>query len=79
MELRKKAAGDDLWLERSISEARSEWKRAEDCFNEVTDRELVDYASYAVMAARSRYMYLINLAKKKKEAGFPQEPEPFQV
>lgn len=79
MVFRKKAAGEDLWLEASISEARSEWKRAEDCFNEVTDRELIDYAAYALMAARSRYMYLVNLAKKKKGAGLPQEPEPFQV
>ncbi|MBQ3107729.1 MAG: DUF2508 family protein [Firmicutes bacterium] len=79
MVLRKKAAGEDQWLQDSIREARSEWTRAENCFNEVTDQELVDYASYAVMAARTRYMYLINLAKKKNEPGLPKETESGQV
>ena len=79
MVLRRKAAGEDQWLQDSIREARSEWKRAESCFNEVTDQELVDYASYAVMAARTRYMYLINLAKKKKGPGLPKETESGQV
>jgi hypothetical protein len=34
-------------------------------FNEMTDADAVDYASYYLLAARTRYSYLIQLAKKK--------------
>lgn len=48
----------------NIIEARSEMERAEHAFNELTDNAAIDYASYSIMAARARYVYLLSIAKK---------------
>ena len=33
-------------------------------FNELTDEAAIDYAAYSILAARSKYVYLLGLAKK---------------
>lgn len=49
----------------SIRDAEMEWKIAEERFNQATDPDLIDFATYDIMAARSRYEYLIKTAKKQ--------------
>lgn len=51
----------------SIRDAEIEWKLAESRFNEATDPDLIDFASYDIMAAKSRYEYLIKSAKKEQQ------------
>ena len=51
-------------LIKSIEEAREELYRARQCFEMVTDPELVDYAIYMEQAAKSRFTYLLNQAKE---------------
>lgn len=51
---------------KSIHAARVELNRATDLFNELTDQDAVDYASYNLLAARTRYSYLIKIAKEKQ-------------
>ena len=60
----KKAESDDDFLLRSIDQARNELARAEALFNELTDQSAVDYASYSILAARAKYAYLLDQAKK---------------
>lgn len=50
----------------SIRDAEIEWKMAEGRFNEATDPDLIDFASYDIMAAKSRYEYLIKRAKRQQ-------------
>lgn len=49
-----------------IVAAKDEWSDAQSYFNNVSEPELVDYAIHRVDAARVRYMYLLNEAKKLK-------------
>jgi hypothetical protein len=49
----------------SIRDAEIQLKLAEKRFNEVTDPDLIDYAAYDIMAARSRYEYLLKMAKRQ--------------
>jgi len=49
----------------AIKKARSDLERAESLFNEITSAEMVDCLSYDIMAAKSRYSYLLRLAKEK--------------
>lgn len=49
----------------SIRDAEIQWKLAESRFNEATDPDLIDFATYDIMAAKSRYEYLIKTAKKQ--------------
>lgn len=56
---------DDEKLLSSIRNAQSEWQRTESMFNEATDEDLVDHAIYDMMAAKTRYTYLIKTAKQK--------------
>ena len=62
--LRRQKSEADIIIE-NIKEARSEMEQAESLFNELTDSAAVDYASYSIMAARSKYIYLLKLAKEK--------------
>ncbi|MDD2215540.1 MAG: DUF2508 family protein [Eubacteriales bacterium] len=48
-----------------IREAENAWKLAEGRFNEATDPDLINFASYDIMAAKSRYEYLIKRAKRQ--------------
>ncbi len=48
----------------SIRMAHEEWKNAEKYFQNVTDPDLIDHAIYRIEAARTRYTYLLKLAKE---------------
>lgn len=56
---------EDEKLIGSIMAAHSDWQRAEAMFHEVTDPDLVDHAIYDMMAARTKYTYLLKTAKNK--------------
>ncbi len=56
---------EDERLIRLIRLAHSDWQRAEAMFHEVTDPDLVDHAIYDVMAAKTKYIYLLKAAKNK--------------
>lgn len=51
----------------SIRDAEIEWRLAEKRFNEATDPDLIDYATYDILAAKSRYEYLLKSAKKLQQ------------
>ncbi|MBI6875732.1 YaaL family protein [Clostridium aciditolerans] len=50
----------------SIEKAREDLKVAREYFNAVNDPRLVDYAIYREEAAKARYMFLLNEAKKNE-------------
>ena len=56
---------EDEKLISSIRAAHSDWQRAEAMFHEVTDPDLVDYTIYDMMAAKTKYTYLLKTAKNK--------------
>jgi hemerythrin superfamily protein len=49
----------------AVEEAHREWDTAKALFENVTDSDLVDYASFQINAAQRRYMYLLRQAQKK--------------
>ncbi|MBR5316116.1 MAG: DUF2508 family protein [Firmicutes bacterium] len=49
----------------SIKNAHSEVEQANLLFNELTDWTAVDYASYNLLAAKTKYSYLLQIAKEK--------------
>lgn len=50
----------------SIEKAREDLKVAREYFNAVKDPRLIDYAIYREEAAKARYMFLLNEAKKNE-------------
>ncbi|QJA09834.1 YaaL family protein [Romboutsia sp. CE17] len=48
-----------------IKQAQKDIKNAENFFQNVTDIELIDVAIYELEAKRSKYQYLIRIAKEK--------------
>jgi len=48
----------------SVDKAREDLNVARQYFNTVNDPRLVDYAIYMEEAAKAKYMYLLNEAKK---------------
>lgn len=50
----------------AIEKAREDLKVAREYFNAVNDPRLVDYAIYREEAAKARYMFLLNEAKKNE-------------
>ena len=48
----------------NIRIAHEEWKNAEAYFENVTNDDLIDYAIYRAQAAKTRYVYLMKLAKE---------------
>ena len=56
---------EDEKLISSIKAAHSDWQRAESMFHEVNDPDLIDHAIYDVMAAKTKYIYLLKTAKNK--------------
>ena len=56
---------DDEMLYQSIKNARSELDWAVSVFNELTDNAAIDYASYYVLAARTKSSYLLQQAKER--------------
>lgn len=49
----------------SILKARSEMEQAACLFNEMTEKEQIDYASYNLLAAKTKYSYLMKMARDK--------------
>lgn len=56
---------DDEMMITSIKNARSELEQATNLFNELTDATAIDYASYNLLAAKTKYSYLLQIAKEK--------------
>lgn len=50
-----------------IEKARQEWLAAIVLFNNVCEKELIDYAIYNLNAAERRYTFLLKEAREKKE------------
>lgn len=48
----------------NIRSAHEEWRNAEKYFENVTDPDLIDYAIYRIEAAKTRYTYLLKLARE---------------
>jgi len=57
---------DSEYLLHSLQSARLELHEADTLFNQLTDEEAIDYASYNLLAARTKYSYLLKLAKEKQ-------------
>ena len=61
-----KPYSENEFLLNSLQSARLELHEAANLFNELTDNDAIDYASYNLLAARTRYSYLLKLAKEKQ-------------
>lgn len=48
----------------AISTAHQEWIDAQCFFDNVNDNDLIDYAIHKIDAAKSKYMYLLKLARE---------------
>lgn len=48
----------------NLRKAHTEWKQAESYFENVTDPDLVDHAIYQIEAARTKYTYLLRIARE---------------
>jgi len=55
---------DDFFL--SVDNAKQEMYDAQNYFDNVTEQELVDHAIYKIEAAKSKFTFLIKLAKEKE-------------
>lgn len=53
---------DEFFL--NLRKAQQEMDDAENFFNNVVDHELVDHAIYKMEAARSKYVYMLKLARE---------------
>ena len=49
----------------NLKEVHNKIARSESIFNELTDNDLIDYATYDILAEKARYAYLIKQAKKR--------------
>ena len=54
-------------LKQEIQEAHQQWQKARKYFENVSEPELIDHASYKIEAARTKYMYLLKKAKNYEE------------
>lgn len=63
--LKKKWKNEDQKILDSIKNAHSEMEQAAILFNEMTDAGAVDYAAYYLLAARTKYSYLMRIAKER--------------
>lgn len=63
--LKEVKENDDLSLEEYLNVAQKEWKEALDYFDNVTEPELVDHASFLLRAAESKYIYLLRKYKEE--------------
>lgn len=53
----------------TIKQAHEEWKNAEVFFQNVTEPDLIDHAIYRAQAAKTRYAYLMKLAREMGARG----------
>ena len=65
MKLTKASGSEYDFLLQSIQSANRELHEAADLFNQLTDDDAIDYASYNLLAIRTKYSYIIKLAKEK--------------
>ena len=65
MKCSSKLCIEDEMLYKSIKTARSQLDLAVAEFNQLTDNMAIDYATYNLLAARTRYSYLLKIAKEK--------------
>ena len=63
MELKRKRKTQEEYMIDFIKKARSEVDQATCLFNEMTDSAAIDYASYNLLAAKTKYSYLLQIAK----------------
>lgn len=63
--MRKKVPTENEQIIESIRTAHTQLEYATNLFNEINDERAIDFASYNLMAAKTRYSYLIKLAKDK--------------
>ena len=63
--MRRKWMTEEERIIASIKNAHSEVEQANLLFNELTDWTAVDYASYNLLAAKTKYSYLLQIAKEK--------------
>ncbi|MFI5360221.1 MAG: DUF2508 family protein [Halanaerobiales bacterium] len=56
-------------LEEHLREAYQEWKNALEYFDNATEPELIDHASFLIGAAERKYMYLLRLYKESGQVG----------
>lgn len=61
---KSKYTAEQKRLLNAVDKAREDLNIARSYFNSVNDPRLVDYAIYMEEAAKARYMYLLNEAKK---------------
>ena len=66
MKLTKASGSEYDFLVQSLRSASRELHEANDLFNQLTDEEAIDYASYNLLALRTKYSYLLKLAKEKQ-------------
>ena len=48
----------------NLRKAHTEWKQAETYFENVTDPDLIDHAIYQIEASRTKYTYLLRIARE---------------
>lgn len=48
-----------------VEQARQEWLNAQNYYNNVCDRDLVDHAVYLTHAAERKYIYLLKKARQE--------------
>ena len=48
-----------------IKEAYREWEDAKNYFDYVCENELIDYAAYALEAAKRKFVYMIDCSKRR--------------
>lgn len=58
-------------LEEAVEEARHEWLVAENYYNSVSDKDLVDHAVYLMQAAEKKYVYLLKRARNEGVVNSP--------
>ena len=51
-----------------LEKARQEWLAAIALFNNVYEKDLIDYAIYNLNAAERRYVFLLKEAREKRES-----------
>ena len=57
---------ENIGLTEEIKRAHQQWLEAQNYFDNVSDPNLIDHASYRIQAARTKYMYLLNKLKNKR-------------
>ncbi|BBB90850.1 MAG TPA: YaaL family protein [Methylomusa anaerophila] len=65
------AEKETLSILEQLDSARQEWINAQNYYDNVLDKDLIDHAAYLLKAAERKYIYLLKVAKEK---GIRQHP-----